>query len=260
MGYPPPGYGPSPIAVTDGRATASLVLGILSLVCTGFLTGIPAIVLGVMSRRDIERSDGAKAGAGLALAGIITGSIGTLLSLVSAGFMILGMVMGMSATPPPAPTTAPTTTAHAPHAGAKTTTHGSITVMDLDPADGALRTQMTRVVAEADARRSPVLVETTATWCKPCQKFSASLDDARVEAALTGVTLVRLDIDVWPSSELSGMHLIVNSVPWFYKIDASLAPLDKISSDEWGDDVPENIAPVMRDFMAGTLTKRKSRP
>lgn len=144
--------------------------------------------------------------------------------------------------------------------GAKTTTHGSITVMDLDPTDGPLRTQMTRVVAEAGARNSPVLVETTASWCSPCQKFKASLEDPRVQSALEHVTLVRLDIDAWQSSELAGMHLVVNSVPWFYKMDASLTPLDKISSDEWGDDVPENIAPVMRDFMAGTRTKRKSRP
>jgi thiol:disulfide interchange protein len=266
MGYPPPGfgpgYGPSPYGETDGRATASMVLGILSLVCGGLLTGIPAVVLGFMSRRDIDRSEGTKTGSGLALAGIITGSIGTLISLASLVFMGVGIIMGIAATPPPprgAPPTAPTAPGvHAPPPGAATTTHGSITVMDLDPADGPLRTQMTRVIAEADARHSPVLLETTASWCPPCKKFMASLDDARVQSALEDVTLVRLDIDTWQSSELSGMHLVVNSVPWFYKMDASLTPLDKISSDEWGDDVPENIAPVMRDFMAGTLTKRKS--
>ncbi len=264
--YPPPGYGqgygPSPYAVTDGKATASIALGIASLVCGGLLTGIPAVALGFMSRGDIERSEGAKSGSGLALAGIITGSIGTLISLVWLVFMGIGIVMGIAATPPPtAPAPSPTATApgvHAPGAPA-TTTHGAITVMDLTPADGPLRTQLTRVLAEAAARHSPVLVETTASWCPPCQKFKASLGDARVQRALEDVTLVRLDIDTWESSELSEMHLVVNSVPWFYKMDASLTPLDKISSDEWGDDVPENIAPVMHDFIAGTLTKRKSR-
>lgn len=262
MGYPPPGYGPaygpgygpSPYAQTDGRATASMVLGILSLVCAGLLTGIPAVILGFMARGDIERSEGAKTGAGLALAGMITGAIGTLISLISLVFMGLGLFMGMTSAPPSPPTAAPAAPGvHAPHAPSTPTTHGSITVMDLDPADGPLRTQMTRVIAEADARHSPVLVETTASWCPPCQKFKASLEDTRVQHALEDVTLVRLDIDAWEASELSGMHLVVNSVPWFYKMDATLTPLDKISSDEWGDDVPQNIAPVMRDFMAGTL-------
>ena len=268
--YPPPGYGPEygpgygpSYGVTDSRATASMALGILSLVCTGLLTGIPAVILGFMARRDIDRSEGMKTGGGLALAGIITGAIGTLISLVSLGFMGVGIIMGMTAPPPMAPTTSPTATTapgvHAPHAPGTTTMHGSITVMDLDPTDGPLRTQMTRVIAEAGARHSPVLVETTASWCPPCQKFKASLDDTRVQDALEDVTLVRLDIDTWPSPELAGLHLVVNSVPWFYKMDASLTPLDKIGSDEWGDDLPENIAPVMRDFMAGTLAKSKHR-
>jgi thiol-disulfide isomerase/thioredoxin len=270
MGYPPPGYGPgygpSPYAQTDGRATASMVLGILSLVCAGLLTGVPAVILGFMARGDIARSEGAKTGAGLALAGIVTGAIGTLISFVSLAFMGVGIIMGMAGAPRSAPTPPPVAPGapapappgvHAPHAPATATTHGSITVLDLDPADGPLRTQLTRVVAEADARHSPVLVETTASWCPPCQKFKASLEDARVQRALEDVTLVRLDIDTWDSGELSGLHLVVNSVPWFYKMDASLTPLDKISSDEWGDDVPANIAPVMRDFMAGTLKHKR---
>lgn len=61
---------------TDGKAIASLVLGITSIVlCLTFLTGIPAIILGHMSRASIRRSMGRLKGDGLALAGLILGYI-----------------------------------------------------------------------------------------------------------------------------------------------------------------------------------------
>jgi hypothetical protein len=41
----PPGI---PVAKTNGKAVASLILGILGMVVCGLVLGIPAIVLGVM--------------------------------------------------------------------------------------------------------------------------------------------------------------------------------------------------------------------
>ena len=66
---------PFSAAQTDGKATASLVLGILSVVCLGFLTGIPAIILGHMSRSSIRKSRGRLQGNGMALAGLVMGYI-----------------------------------------------------------------------------------------------------------------------------------------------------------------------------------------
>jgi type II secretory pathway pseudopilin PulG len=60
---------------TDGKATASLVLGILSILCFGLLTGLPAIILGHISRGNIEQSRGRLTGAGMALAGLILGYV-----------------------------------------------------------------------------------------------------------------------------------------------------------------------------------------
>ena len=76
---PPPSQ-PSP--PTSGRATTSLVLGIASLVLCGLFTGIPAIILGIKARREARESHGRVGGEGLALGGIITGVLGTLLWLV----------------------------------------------------------------------------------------------------------------------------------------------------------------------------------
>jgi type IV pilus assembly protein PilA len=67
---------PYPQAPTDGKAIASLVLGIASLfLCLSIIAGIPAIILGHMSRTNIRRSMGRLKGDGMALAGLIMGYI-----------------------------------------------------------------------------------------------------------------------------------------------------------------------------------------
>jgi type II secretory pathway pseudopilin PulG len=74
---------------TDGKATASLVLGILSILCFGLLTGLPAIILGHISRGNIEQSRGRLTGGGMALAGLILGYVSIFSSiLIIAAIMI----------------------------------------------------------------------------------------------------------------------------------------------------------------------------
>ena len=77
---PPPGqYGVAPAygqpAKTNSKAIWSLVLGILGLVCCGFFTGIPAIILGKMGQNEVDRSGGAQTGRGMATAGFVIGII-----------------------------------------------------------------------------------------------------------------------------------------------------------------------------------------
>jgi hypothetical protein len=74
---------------TDGKATASLILGILSILCFGLLTGLPAIILGHISRGNIEQSRGRLTGAGMALAGLILGYV----SIVSTILIIAALVI-----------------------------------------------------------------------------------------------------------------------------------------------------------------------
>lgn len=63
------------IQQNDGKAVASLILGILALTMFWILTGIPAIILGHMSRSRIKKSMGRLKGDGMALAGLIMGYI-----------------------------------------------------------------------------------------------------------------------------------------------------------------------------------------
>jgi hypothetical protein len=72
-------------------AIASMVCGILSITCTGFLgivLGPTALGLGIASRKAITGSKGWKKGDGMATAGIVTGVIGIVLSIVYLIFLL----------------------------------------------------------------------------------------------------------------------------------------------------------------------------
>ena len=94
-GPPPPGggydggYGAAPTG-TNSKAIWSLVLGILGLVCCGFFAGIPAIILGRMSQREIEQTG--QQGRGLATAGFILGIVSCVLGVLSAILFATGAV------------------------------------------------------------------------------------------------------------------------------------------------------------------------
>ena len=84
--YPPaPGgyYGPPPPAGNQ-KALWAMILGIVGLLCCSPL-GIAAIVLGVISKREIDESGGTQSGRGQAQAGFVLG-------IISCVVMVLGII------------------------------------------------------------------------------------------------------------------------------------------------------------------------
>ncbi len=79
---PPPPPFPGAANKQQGLALASMICGITSLVCClNLVTGIPAIVLGIIAMNK-EKADPANyGGKGMALAGVITGGLGVLLGI-----------------------------------------------------------------------------------------------------------------------------------------------------------------------------------
>lgn len=76
-GYPPPGYGAMPmVARTSGLAIAGFV--------TAFLCSLVGLILSIMARSEIKKSNGALTGDGLAVAGIIISVLGMILGVVVA--------------------------------------------------------------------------------------------------------------------------------------------------------------------------------
>jgi hypothetical protein len=78
-GQPAYGYGYQQQPRSSGKAVASMIVGIVSIVfCyVGVVIGPVAIVLAVLAKKDIKQSNGTQSGEGMATAGLITGIIGT---------------------------------------------------------------------------------------------------------------------------------------------------------------------------------------
>ena len=108
---PPPGaYGSMSAGYAaprnDGLAIASLILGILSLVCTlgclGILLGPAAAIMGFISRQRIATSGGALGGGTMAVIGLVLGIIGFVAS-VGWFFLLISGAINSATTSTPSP-------------------------------------------------------------------------------------------------------------------------------------------------------------
>jgi hypothetical protein len=72
----------APQGQQNGLAIGSLVCGLLSPFCCGLLTAIPAIVLGFMALSKIKTDPGRYGGKGMAIGGIIAGSLGIVTTIL----------------------------------------------------------------------------------------------------------------------------------------------------------------------------------
>ncbi|MBN1304811.1 MAG: hypothetical protein JXA13_10285 [Anaerolineales bacterium] len=91
-------------------------------------------------------------------------------------------------------------------------------------------------------------VEFFTGWCPPCKALKENLDDERMIAAFDGTYIIQLDLDQW-EKELPGLGFYVPGVPAFYEIDEQGQPTGRmITGGAWGEDIPANIAPPMKEF------------
>ena len=66
----------------SAMAIASLVLGMLSLICFGIFAAIPAVILGHIAKSNIVKSNGQLSGNNYATIGLILGYVGFFASLI----------------------------------------------------------------------------------------------------------------------------------------------------------------------------------
>ncbi len=83
-------------AKSQGMATTSLVLGILSVVCLGIFTGIPAIICGHVAHQRARKMPERYNGAGLAIAGFILGYASILTTIVIVGLLLPALAQAKS--------------------------------------------------------------------------------------------------------------------------------------------------------------------
>ncbi len=77
---PYPAYAPS--QQNSGKATASLILGIVGIFICPLICSVLAIILGSQAKKEIEASGGMLGGMGMATAGIILGIVGLVIHLI----------------------------------------------------------------------------------------------------------------------------------------------------------------------------------
>ena len=86
----------SPPVVISTKSLVSLILGLLSLTCCGFLGGIPALILGRSELGLISENKIHPCNRVLANIGWITGLIGTILSAIWTLLYIIMVAIGLS--------------------------------------------------------------------------------------------------------------------------------------------------------------------
>ena len=81
---------------SSGKATASLVLGILGLVFCPLICSVLALVFGFQARNEIDSSGGRISGRGNATAGIVLGWIGVVICALFLILSVIGVLAGDS--------------------------------------------------------------------------------------------------------------------------------------------------------------------
>jgi len=125
------------------------------------------------------------------------------------------------------------------------------TIVRVGQNDGKLK-DILRLEAQkaVEIGRQPY-VEFYADWCPPCNALRESLSDERMIDAFDGTYIIKLDLDAW-ENKLSGTGFYVVGIPAFYEIDSDGRPTGRmITGGAWGEDIPENIAPPMKEFFDG---------
>lgn len=88
---------------TNSMALTSMILGICGLVVAWIFTAIPAVICGHIARRQIRESGGRQTGDGMAIAGLITGYLVIILTVVGVIGVIIFLVFvaeAMNQAPP----------------------------------------------------------------------------------------------------------------------------------------------------------------
>jgi hypothetical protein len=135
---------------------------------------------------------------------------------------------------------------------------GKLRLVDVIPSKTGLRRALEGEQKSAQSAHERLLLFVVTTNCLPCNGVALALRDARMQSALAGVRLVRVDVSDF-KVELAALGIPTETVPGFALLSESLRPIDFVHGGEWDADIPENIAPVLGAFVRGKYTDRRHR-
>jgi hypothetical protein len=134
---------------------------------------------------------------------------------------------------------------------------GEIVLVDVGAEIGSLDEEIDRQRGLAMRTHERLLVWLVVQDCKSCNAVEAALSSPEVQHALGRARLVRLDA-VEFLAELSRLGIPMDAFPAFVLLGRDGHAADYLHDGEWDEDVPENIAPVLKSFVEGTYSRRRS--
>jgi thiol-disulfide isomerase/thioredoxin len=130
--------------------------------------------------------------------------------------------------------------------------HAGFVITEVAPApNGKLTDALQTYYDTAKSAGLKLYVELGAEWCGPCVALKKSLSDPRMQQALKGTYIIRLDVHAW-GDRLEKSGYSPNAIPVFYEVNAEGKPTGrKIDGGAWGDNIPANMAPPLDHFFHG---------
>ena len=125
------------------------------------------------------------------------------------------------------------------------------TIVRLHPKDSDLQSLLADEAQKAVSLGRMPVVEFDATWCPPCQAINKAIKENNelILNAYAETYIIRLDVDEWGWEDSRVHDFQFDGIPVFFKLDsAGNQTGDVINGGAWGEDIPENIAPVMDAF------------
>jgi thiol:disulfide interchange protein len=129
-----------------------------------------------------------------------------------------------------------------------------LTIVRLHPQDSNLQSMLTDEAQKAAALEQMPVVEFDATWCPPCQVIDAAIQSKNelILNAYSGTYIIKLDVDEWGWGDSRLHDFRFDGIPVYFKLDEQGRRTGEvIDGGAWGEDIPENIAPVMNKFFHG---------
>lgn len=128
------------------------------------------------------------------------------------------------------------------------------TIVRLHPKDGDLPSLLAKEAAKAAALGQMPVVEFDATWCPPCQAIDKAIkqNNQLMLDAYARTYIIKLDVDEWGWGDRAKHDFQFDGIPVYFKLDSEGEQTGEvIDGSAWGEDIPENIAPVMDEFFHG---------
>jgi hypothetical protein len=106
-------------------------------------------------------------------------------------------------------------------------------------------------VAKAQAKKLTPIVYVGATWCDPCLALKKHRDDPKMVDAFEGTFVIEIDADDWNAASFGALGYKTSVIPIFIAVDAEGKATGRtIDGGAWGDNIPQNMAPPLKQFFS----------